>query len=125
MAEVRHQDPESLEWKPYGRRLYVWTVQVLGWAAETLKGIHPATGHPRDTVALVAALALTRAGCRRRETGALLVAAGLVSYSDDEVERMKELLRRARRNTMVVAAAERVLAASNGKSGQLACPTPR
>jgi hypothetical protein len=103
MAEV-HEGKRG----PHGRRLYTWSLEILGWAAAVLRAVPPSQGRIQETELLTAALALQHAGLRVREIGVLLVSAGMSSYIDADDERTKGWLARARRNKNVRAAAHRL-----------------
>jgi hypothetical protein len=112
LAEVLRREPDGV--KPYGRTLYAWSLEVLGWAAAELRSVAPRpTGKPQEREARVAALALTRMGATKRDVGELLGAAGLGYRTSDGTAK---LLKRARGGKADVAAAERVIATAVPKN---------
>jgi len=105
MAEVRVG-----ERGPFGRRLYSWAQEILGWVAAELRAVPPSGGRIQEQDVLLAASALRRVGLTVPEIGALLGSARLSSYLEPDDERTKGWLRRARLDPRIQTAARQVAA---------------
>jgi hypothetical protein len=110
MAEVH-----GYEHGPHGRRLYAWSLEILGWAAAALRAVPRSRGRVQESHVLVAALALRRLGLTVPEIGDLIGSARL-SYSARDDERTKGWLRRAKSDPRIQTAARRLAAIDKVKA---------